>query len=380
MNRTETTADRADEVAEKVGRLRELLDRLDLDGVVLTRQNDVSWITAGAENLIIRGEDPGLVWALVTADRALLVTQNIEGPRMVAEEDTAGLGFEVLTFPWYEDGWARVIEELVPADRIGNDGAGPGRSVAAELSAIKVNLTAHEQSRLRTLGRDAAGAVEGVLTGISADMTERAVAADLVRSLERQRIFPSVLLVGGDERRVRFRHPTVSEAPIGSSLLAVLVGIRDGLNVAMSRSVAIGDPDTELVARHACAAEVEAVEMMATRPGSSWGDALQAGIDAYERLGYPGEWRHHYQGGSIGYGAREFSPAPNEHPNAWTDFPVRAGQAGAWNPTVQGAKSEDTFLVGDSGPEILTETGEWPLLEIDVEGVVIARPAIRAVR
>lgn len=378
MTAESNTVARAEEVAAKLDRIRELLERADLGGVVLTRQNDVSWVTAGVENLIIRGEDPGLVWALVTDDRSLLITQNIEGPRLIAEEQAEALGFEVVTFPWYEDAWARIVEEVVPADRLGNDGYGPGRSVAVELSEIKADLSAAEQARLRALGVDATVAMERVLVATTAEMTERDLAAELVRSLERERIFPSVLLVGGGERRMRFRHPTVSDVAVGSSALAVLVGIRDGLNIALSRSVTIGEPDPELASRHACAVEVEAHEIVATRPGAAWGDALQAGIETYERLGFPGEWRHHYQGGAVGYGAREFSPAPKEHPNAWTDHPVRIGQAGAWNPTVQGAKSEDTFLVGEGGPELLTSSGDWPTIDVDVDGIAVPRPALRS--
>jgi hypothetical protein len=37
----------------------------------------------------------------------------------------------------------------------------------------------------------------------------------------------------------------------------------------------------------------------------------------------------------------------------------------AWNPTVAGAKSEDTVLVTDEGFETLTETGEWPTRAVD---------------
>lgn len=369
-------AERAAEVADKLARVRALLGELDLDGVVLTRQNDVAWVSAGVENLIIRGEDPGLVWALVTPSRALLVTQNIEGPRIEAEEHAAELGFEVATFPWWEDAWERLVTDLVPAARLGNDGAGPGRSIAAELSALKADLSDPERARLRLLGADAAAAVEGPMRRVGAATTERELAAELVRALELARIFPSVLLVGGGERRTRFRHPTISGAPLGTSALAVLVGVRDGLNIALSRSVAIGGGDAGLAERHAHVVEVEAAEIAASRPGATWGEALQAGIDAYERLGYPGEWREHYQGGVVGYGAREFSPAPLAHPNAWTAHPVRAGQAAAWNPTIRGAKSEDTFIVGSDGPELVTTTGDWPTLDVAVDGLTIARPAL----
>ena len=55
---------------------------------------------------------------------------------------------------------------------------------------------------------------------------------------------------------------------------------------------------------------------------------------------------------------------------------VVAGQVYAWNPSIAGAKSEDTILVGESGNEVLTTIEGWPTWEITVNGQSIARPAI----
>ena len=48
----------------------------------------------------------------------------------------------------------------------------------------------------------------------------------------------------------------------------------------------------------------------------------------------------------------------------------------AWNPTVQGAKSEDTVVVSGDGIEVLTATGDWPTREFEVEGETVVRHAI----
>jgi hypothetical protein len=37
----------------------------------------------------------------------------------------------------------------------------------------------------------------------------------------------------------------------------------------------------------------------------------------------------------------------------------------AWNPTVQGSKSEDTYLVTADGVENLTATGDWPTRSVE---------------
>ena len=58
-----------------------------LDGVLLTRQFLIGWITAGMEDRILHGDETGFLWALVTADAALIVTSNIEAERLLAEEN-----------------------------------------------------------------------------------------------------------------------------------------------------------------------------------------------------------------------------------------------------------------------------------------------------
>jgi antitoxin VapB len=74
---------------------------------------------------------------------------------------------------------------------------------------------------------------------------------------------------------------------------------------------------------------------------------------------------------------REFNATPPSHPNAFTSQPVVAGQAVAWNPTVQGAKSEDTYLVSEDENECITAgANEWPMLRITAGDVVVARPAV----
>lgn len=73
------------------------------------------------------------------------------------------------------------------------------------------------------------------------------------------------------------------------------------------------------------------------------------------------------QGGPIGYLSREFDVVPGTSAGAEV---IAAGTAFAWNPTVRGAKSEDTFVVSRSGAAVpVTNSADWPL-------TATGRPAI----
>ncbi|MEA2365941.1 MAG: hypothetical protein QOE69_686 [Thermoleophilaceae bacterium] len=370
------TQSRAAEVAEKLDRVRGHLDETGRSGVLLTRQFLVSWITAGMEDVIIRGHDGSFVWALVTPNGAHLVTSNIEAARLGAEERPEELGFEVVGVPWYEGHFESALGDLCDPSGLSNDGAGPGTDASDELQALRLSLTAGELDRMRVLGADACEALETTMRKLTPGMPGTDLSAEAAHQLERRGIFPYVLLSGGDARRASFRHPTVSRAPLERDAMMVFVAVRGGLNVACTRTASVGTPDAELAQRHAIASEAEARAIEATRPGASYGQALQAQVDAYEAHGYHDEWRNHTQGGPIGYGAREFGVAPLAAPDRFTEYAIEVGHAVAWNPTVQGAKSEDTFIVGESANELITNSSTWPTIEVPLADGSTTRPAI----
>ncbi|MFC6763996.1 aminopeptidase P family protein, partial [Natrinema soli] len=78
---------------------------------------------------------------------------------------------------------------------------------------------------------------------------------------------------------------------------------------------------------------------------------------AYAAVGWEGEWQHHHQGGAIGFESREWMATPSD--DALVEIPAPY----AWNPTVQGTKTEDTVLVSPTDVDVVTDTGSWPTAE-----------------
>ena len=200
--------------------------------------------------------------------------------------------------------------------------------------------------------------------------TEWQVAAEEARGLRESGMWPAVLLVGADDRLSRYRHPVPTESPVARCCMVVVCAERGGLIANLTRIVHFGAVPDELRAKQQVAAEVDAALIGASRPGAALGEVFRGGMEAYARAGMPDEWRNHHQGGTTGYNTRDVIATPDSPELLVT------GQAVAWNPSVPGAKSEDTFLVTDEGPELLTPTPDWPMVEAGPAAGRLLRPAI----
>jgi len=166
-----------------------------------------------------------------------------------------------------------------------------------------------------------------------------------------------LLLVAGEERLFRHRHPLPKGKPLGRAFMAVVCAGRGGLVANLTRMASFGHGEVE--ARYRKVLEVEAAALSASRPGATLGEVFAGLQEAYARVGFPGAWEEHHQGGVGGYRSREVLATPG-HPLA-----LEAGMALAWNPSLSGAKVEDTFLLTEGGLLNLTEDPFWPAVEVE---------------
>jgi Xaa-Pro aminopeptidase len=357
------------EIETKLTQVRELLSARSLDGILVKRNANFAWLSGGACGYVNTATDFAAANLLVTRDAAYVLTNNIEAPRLEEEERLVDLGFRPMIAPWHQSNVA--AEELLGRLRLGADDAQDGAvDVSADLARLHLSLVPVEVARFRELGRLCAAAMNEAIRGVRLGMTEFEIAGLLSQATLSRGALPIVNLIATDERIYRFRHPLPTGKTLTRYAMLVLCGRRHGLVASVTRLVHFGPlPDDVRRKAEACA-RVDATFLAHTRPGARLGDVFGAAVDAYAAEGYPGEWQLHHQGGPASYEPRDFVATPDS-----TEV-VRENQVYAWNPSITGVKSEDTILVGASGNEVLTAIDGWPLLEVQVAGQSVLRPAI----
>jgi Xaa-Pro dipeptidase len=322
-----------------------------------------------------------LVWAVFTPFGAALITTNVEGDRIRDEYDPAAHGFaDLVTVPWHDPGAFVLAAERIagaPAHSLAADGFPEfGIDATDELVSLRLALSAPEQDDITELGQDAAAALQSALTDWRPGERDLDIQARCAAALEATGTDAPVLIVGGDDRLERYRHPMAIGAPVRRIAMAVVVARRAGLHAAATRFATAAPLDSAQVDLRRRVLAIDDAVLAASRPGETYGGALSALDAGYAQVGAAGEWAGHYQGGPIGFAQREFEVAPGQTGSRWYHEPIAAGHAVAWNPSLPGGvKVEDTYLVTGTGELApVTRAPGWPAEPDD--GRQPPRPAV----
>jgi antitoxin VapB len=334
-----------------------------LAGILIRRNENVAWLTGGAVELrVLTPGETGVASLLVTAEgkRYYFTTEN-EAPRL-HDEEFGALDFEPVIFPWWAD------ETVIAATRLaggplGSDTPG-GELTPVNLYSLRAALSESEIARYRWLGAETAAVTVEALRAVEPGMSDFDLEAITEELLLRRGILPSVALYAVDERIFKYKHAVPRGAHLKKYAMLNLCSRKWGLAISITRFVHFGALPAELDARFKSAARVNAALLHATRVGATSAELFHVAQAAYESEGYPGEERLHHQGGSTGYGEREWVATPTG-----TEVVVN-NQAFAWNPSIRGGKAEDTVLLGNGKIEWLTATPELPVIEASVNGTI----------
>ena len=361
------------ETTVKLQRVGQWLEKNGFDAALLGRRASFAWVTNGRDNHVPGDTQEGVAAMLVTPESRLCVTSEIEAPRM-REEELAGTGIEVVAVPWHDRKAATIkLIELVAGRKVAADADPLGlglRPLPAHFAELRWSLTEDEVTRYREGARRVARAMEEACMSLKFGDSEHEIAGLLDYHVRRQGCTPTVTLVAADDRVGRFRHPIPTKKAVEHYAMLVSCAAYKGLIACATRFVCFR-PMTELEDRVQSLAHVDAAVNLSTRPGRTLGELFTVLQRAYADQGFDGEWRHHHQGGPTGYLNRELIAYPG------SDVKVRPSQAFAWNPSVPGAKSEDTILCTPDGVELLTATSEeWPTITGRFQDQELARPGI----
>ena len=355
------------EVTRKLALVRAFMQEHQLDALLLSRRDNFAWLTCGGDDAVFHDTSLGVAVLLITNDAQYIVFSEIERYR-VSDEELRGLAWEPVCYDWHADK-AAVLQRLIGGQRAaGDDGALSLPDVSASFAELRYALMPEEIVRYRQLGAATAASMNRTCRGIRPGQTEFEVAASLTADLLARGIYAPVCMVASDARIQQYRHPIPTQKAIDKYALVVVGAQQYGLFASMSRLVCFGKPDDEIARKQQACMDIDARMMAATRVGATAGDVLQCGIEAYAHNGYADQWTKHHQGGATGYLPRDYVAVPG------LGETVRLNQAFSWNPTIAGAKSEDTYIVEETGLDILTAIDDWPMRESGGQDARYQRP------
>jgi antitoxin VapB len=352
------------EQREKRARIRLLLEDRGLDAVVLKKAANVAWIIGGRAHVPTTLELACLD-VIVYKDRIVVITNKIEAPRLQVEELSGDE--ELVVVNWFESREAQIPR----GSRIGVDGVENDRvNLTLEIENLRRNLNQYERERYREIGKDASAALSGAMNEISPLMTEVEIAGEIAKEMWEHNLEPVVLLVAGESRIEKFRHPLPTLGKAGKVAMGVICGRRKGLIASVTRIVHFGPISNEVNEKYSRLLNVEAAFLNETMPGKAFSEAFKAGEISYLSEGFArDEWTKHHQGGPTGYMPRDFLA----HEKSLQV--ISSNQAIAWNPSAEGLKVEDTLITNAQGFDFITLGADWPTIEV----LGRKRPAIREI-
>ncbi len=349
---------RALELAAKLAILRHHIALAGLAAVRLRGVDWFAWATAGGSSTVLTTRETGVAEVLVTRDDMWILCDTIEAERLACEELPPG--HQLHAHPWARPELrAAFVLERAAGGAVASDRPEPGEQpLPPALWMARRSLHPDERDRYRALGRDAAAAMSEVLRAARPTWTGLQLAGASAEALLRRAIDPALVLVGDARRLPLYRHPTASAEPLGDRVMLVYCARRHGLYANLTRFRYFRPPSAAERRTHAAVAEVEADALDVSRAGVSLEQVYAQIAAAYARVGHLGAESEHHQGGPCGYLSREAIARPGLHE------PLVDGGAVAWNPSLAGAKLEDTMLIAADRLEPLTSDPSWPVTTV----------------
>lgn len=348
----------------KIEAIRQMLKGKDYDGLEINSQANFSYVTRG-RGFIGLASVMACGSLVILQNQVYLISENIEIERLYVEQLGKNPMIEPISYPWDEpEKRHTVIGQITKGLKVASEA-----DVQEELFTLRTLITPEDQEDYRSLCHETATILETICKGLVKGISEYELAGKIANQLWRHNIEPITTLIAFDERAIAYRHPVMTSKQLANYALVGICGRRNGLIVSLSRDVLLKE-DQEMMEKHKQCAQVQGAFFSGLKPGQTLDSVYRKGIEAYAMVGYPLEHKAHHQGGLTGFIPRELRA------NLGCNHLVRCGEAYAFNPTLQGAKCEDTVLVTDNGLEVMTYTGNYNYVTCQTDGQSYRMPTV----
>ena len=361
------------EIKHKIKKVHGFLETYNIDGMLISRQDNFAWVTGGKRNYVGLATELGVASLLVTKNKIYVITNNIETPRIKNEEFiNFSIKCEFKTYNWWQDYKKQeIIKKLISRKKIGSDdNSSDTVMLKGEFAKLRYSLTPEEIQRYKDLGQICGISIAQVCKSIKPGYSEYEVAGMMSNLLIKNKIDPVVLLIASDERIFKYRNPLPTDKKIDKYVMVVIGARICGLIASVTRLVYFGKINSEVRRKHSAVVKVDANMINVSKPQAKVSEILKKAKEIYKETGFANEWKLHHQGGTTGYAPRDYKAIPDSNEVLYLN------QAVAWNPSITGTKSEDTIIVGVNHPEIITVSPDWPLLKVEIDGNTIKRSDI----
>lgn len=350
---------RSEEVLAKLELVRQELRETEAAGIRLRGTDWFAWATAGGSNTVLLAAETGVAEVLITPFDAWILTDEIEAQRLQDEQlpPEAPLPYKLHVHPWAESSKRTTfVREVMGDGKVLSDRPTQGEyPLPQSLLHYRRVLLPSELERYRQVGQLASEAMTSVLAEAQPGWTEAQLAGAGAAALWARGLHPALTLAAGDRRLPLYRHPLPTQALLGKQAMLVFCARGYGLVVSLTRFVCFGSLSPGDQARHRAIADIEAVALERSRIETPLNAIYHALATAYEQQGYPYAIREHHQGGTAGYSPREIIAT------AETSDRLMPNMVLAWNPSLPGAKIEDTFVLhSDNSLENLSFDAKFP--------------------
>lgn len=364
----------------RLNQLKSFLKNHHFEAIILTKPANIAAFFRGVQSSLgFHQEPPGRIAICLMGESIALIGNRTEVIRIAEDElfaqDELSRQLTLRPFRWDEWRLKTSVKEYLNSEGITlvcDDIGVFGKNVGTALEAMYYPLTDMEINSLRILSKDTASIVETIAKNLNPGATEVQVAGELTGRLVSRSIWPELIMVAADDRIIRFHHSIPKEISIQRMALLSVTVHSHGLYTSLTRIVSFGAITQQWRKFQDACNRIDAKAILRSKPGISVEEIFRGIKQSYLDEGYPDEWEEHHQGGPAGFYGRDYKATENEMRSLVNHQPI------VWNPTLHGAKSEDTILTTRKGslPEILTETGEWVYNNILLDEVTIRRPII----